>query len=95
MSLPDLLKLCKDSPSRKREAWQYIKSNAEYIKATARTQALAWVVNGKLDICRTEEYIYLMGDPLAEKQTPIRSKNERLISLPEALGIETRPYGVM
>lgn len=92
MGLGDLLKLCQESPEQKREAWRIIANRQEYINANQKTSALAWIVNGNLDIERTVQYVYLMNDPLTVKQTPVRDKKEKLISLPEVLGIETRSY---
>ena len=92
MGLSDLLKLCQESPTQKREAWRVISNRQEYIDASKKTSALAWVVNGNLERERTVEYIYLMSDPLTVKQIPLREKGEKLISLSEALGIETRSY---
>ncbi len=92
MGLPDLISLCFHDLSKKREAWGILSKKEEYIAATKKTSALAWVINGNLDIERTVNYIFLMSDPLTVKQIPKRDKGERLISLPEALGIETRSY---
>lgn len=92
MGLKDLILLCRDEPDKKREAWRFLIKKEEYISATKRTTALAWLVEGTLDVDRTTDYIFLMGDPLTTKQTPKREKGEKLISLAEALGIETRCY---
>ena len=92
MALSDLLKVCQESPEQRREAWRVITNRQEYIDASQKTSALAWVINNNFDIERTVKYIDLMSDPLAVKQIPLREKGEKLISLPEALGVETRSY---
>ncbi|WP_144875574.1 hypothetical protein, partial [Hyella patelloides] len=92
MGLSDLLKICQESPKQKLEAWRVITNHQEYINASQKTSALAWVVNGNLDIERTVTYIHLMSDPLTVKQIPMREKGEKLISLAEALAVETRSY---
>ncbi len=92
MALSDLLKVCQESPKQRREAWRVITNRQEYIDASQKTSALAWVVNNNFDIERTVKYIDLMSDPLTVKQIPLREKGEKIISLPEALGIETRSY---
>ncbi len=90
--LRDLIEVCQNEPSKRREAWGILVKKEEYITATQKTSALAWVHDGNLDVERTVNYIFLMSDPLTVKQIPKRDKGERLISLPEALGIETRSY---
>jgi hypothetical protein len=45
-----------------------------------------------MDVGRTIAYISTMGDPLTRKQLPDREKGERLLTLGEALAIETRCY---
>lgn len=92
MSLRKLIETALEDPDRKTEAWRRIAAHPDVIKASKRTTGLAWVINGKLDAGKTLSYIQAMGDQFSRKQLPNREVGEKLLTLGEALGVETRCY---
>jgi len=92
MSLRQLIELALEDSDRKPEAWRRIANHPDVLKATKRTTGLAWVISGKLDVSKTLGYIQSMCDQFSRKQLPNREAGEKLLTLGEALGVETRCY---
>lgn len=92
MSLSELLNEAITSPDKAAEYLPYISDKPLIQTATAKSDRLLVLVNGKLDLKASLDRINHLAQPYTREQRPDRGEGQKFVTLSQGLGIERPVY---